>query len=113
MGFSSKLNHGEAVLIGINNAIKLSNKYKFLKHKTYNLIRNHLNKIQLNKSFKQLFTKKDISNIISFMKSDKKNNSNYINIILIKSFGKIETNYQMKQRTLKKFLMSELNEKYL
>tara|TARA_Y100000590_G_scaffold159600_1_gene183123 strand:- start:601 stop:1716 length:1116 start_codon:yes stop_codon:yes gene_type:complete len=113
LGFSSKLNHGEAVLIGINNAIKLSNKYKFLKHKTYNLIRNHLNKIQLNKSFKQLFTKKDISNIISFMKSDKKNNSNYINIILIKSFGKIETNYQMKQRTLKKFLISELNEKYL
>ena len=38
------------------------------------------------------------------MKSDKKNNSKKINIILIKNFGKIKTNYQFDQNILKNFL---------
>ena len=42
------------------------------------------------------------------MKSDKKNNSKNINIILIKDFGKIKINYQFNQKTIKKFLISEL-----
>ena len=108
-GFSNKLNHGEAVIIGIKNAVELSNQLKLLKNKTYNLIINHLNKIPLNKSFKRLFKMKDIDKIIYFMKSDKKNNSNNINIILIKNFGMIKTTYQIHQSLLKKFLISELN----
>ena len=63
----------------------------------------------MNKSFKQLFKTKDIGKIISFMKSDKKNNSKDINIILIQNFGRIRTRYQIDQNTLKKFLISELN----
>jgi 3-dehydroquinate synthetase len=109
LGFSNKLNHGEAVIIGIKNAIEFSNQCKLLKNKSYNLIRNHVDKIPLNKSFKQLFKTKNIDKIISFMKSDKKNNSNNINIILIQNFGRIKTNYQIDQNTLKKFLISELN----
>ena len=85
LGFSNKLNHGEAVLIGIKNATEFSNKNKILKKKSYNSIIKHLEKIPLNKSFKQLFKKKDISKIISFMKSDKKNNSKNINLILMKN----------------------------
>ena len=108
MKFSNKLNHGEAVIIGIKNAVEFSNQYKILKNKSYNLIKNHLDKIPLNKSFKKIFKKKDINNIISFMKSDKKNNSKDINIILIKNFGKIKTNYQISQNVLKRFLISEL-----
>ena len=42
------------------------------------------------------------------MKSDKKNITKKINIILIKDFGKINTNYQFDQNTLKQFLISEL-----
>ena len=113
LGFSNKLNHGEAVIIGINNAVELSNQCKLLKNKSYNLIRNHLDKIPLNKSFKQLFKAKDINKIIFFMKSDKKNNSKDINIILIQNFGKIKTTYQINQNALKQFLISELNKKYL
>ena len=109
LGFSNKLNHGEAVLIGIKNATEFSNKNKILKKKSYNSIIKHLEKIPLNKSFKQLFKKKDISKIISFMKSDKKNNSKNINLILMKNFGRIKTNYQVNQKILKKFLISELN----
>ena len=109
LGFSNKLNHGEAVIIGMKNAVELSNQYKFLKKKSYNLIRNHLDKVPLNKSFKQLFREKDIAKIISFMKSDKKNNSNDINIILIQNFGRIKTSYQIGKNALSKFLISELN----
>ena len=42
------------------------------------------------------------------MKSDKKNKSNKINIILIKDFGKIKTDFQINSDKLKKFLLSEL-----
>tara|TARA_B100000579_G_scaffold399069_1_gene379759 strand:- start:702 stop:1808 length:1107 start_codon:yes stop_codon:yes gene_type:complete len=108
LNFSNKLNHGEAVIIGIKNAIEFSSQYKLLKNKSYYLINNHLNKIPLNKSFKQLFKEKDIDKIISFMKSDKKNNSKNINIILIKNFGKIKIDYQINEKSLKKFLISEL-----
>jgi len=107
-GYSNKLNHGEAVIIGIKNAVEFSNQNKLMNNKSYNSIKNHLDKIPLNKSFKELFKSKDIDKIISFMKSDKKNNSKNINIILIRNFGRIKTNYQINQNTLKKFLISEL-----
>jgi len=108
LGFSNKLNHGEAVIIGIKNAVELSNQYKLLINKPYNLIKNHIDKIPLNKKFKQLFKVKDIYKIISFMKSDKKNNSKNINIILIQNFGRIKINYHINQNVLKKFLISQL-----
>ena len=108
LGFSNKLNHGEAVIIGIKNALEFSYILKLIKPKPYTLIKNHLDKIPLNKSFKQLFNHKDIGRILSFMQSDKKNNSKNINIILIKNFGRIKINYQFNQNILKKFLTSEL-----
>ena len=43
------------------------------------------------------------------MKSDKKNNSSKINLILIKDFGKIKTNFQINSLKLKPFLLKELN----
>ena len=109
LGFSNKLNHGEAVIIGLRNAISFSKKYKIINNKSYNLIINHIDKIPLNKSLQQLFKIKDIDKIISFMKSDKKNISKNINIILIQNFGKIKINYQINQNSLKKFLIYELN----
>ena len=108
LGFSNKLNHGEAVIIGIKNALEFGYQNKILKNKTYHIIKKHLDKIPLNKSFKGLFNEKDISRIISFMKSDKKNNSKNINIILMKDFGRIKINYQIDNFFLKKFLTSEL-----
>ena len=107
--FSKKLNHGEAVIIGIKNAINFSNKNKILTNKKFKLINNHIDKIGLNHKFNKLFKKKDIKNIIYFMKSDKKNISNNINIILIKDFGKIITNYQVSSKKLEHFLVGELN----
>ena len=108
LGFSSKLNHGEAVIIGIKNALEFSYQIGLIKNESYTFIKNHLDQIPLKKSFKKLFNKKDINKIISFMKSDKKNISKKINIILIQDFGKIKLNYQFNQNIIKKFLISEL-----
>ena len=43
------------------------------------------------------------------MKSDKKNNSNNINLILIKDFGKIMTDFQISSSNLKKYITNSLN----
>ena len=72
LNFSNKLNHGEAVIIGIKNALEFSYQIGLIKNKSYTYIKDHLNKIPLKKSFKNLFNKKDLNKIISFMKSDKK-----------------------------------------
>ena len=109
LGFSKKLNHGEAVIIGIKNSIEFSKKQNLINIKSYKSIKNHINKIPLNKSFKSLFKKKDINKIISFMKSDKKNSSKKINLILFKNFGKIKTDLQITEFSLKKFLNSQLS----
>ena len=57
----------------------------------------------------KLFKKKHISKIINYMKSDKKNNSNNINLILVKDFGKIIIDFQINPTSLKKYLSSNLN----
>jgi len=109
LNFSNKLNHGEAVILGIKNAIKFSNTKKILPEKKFQIINNHIKKITSMHKIYKLFKKKDINKIISFMKSDKKNNSNKINLILIRNFGKIKTDFQINPGQLKKFLISELN----
>tara|TARA_Y100000590_G_scaffold151781_1_gene174382 strand:- start:241 stop:1347 length:1107 start_codon:yes stop_codon:yes gene_type:complete len=109
LNFSNKLNHGEAVILGIKNAIKFSNIRNILSEKKFKLINNHIEKITLTNNLHKLFKKKDLNKIINFMKSDKKNKSNKINIILIKDFGKIKTDFQINSDKLKKFLLSELN----
>ena len=47
------------------------------------------------------------------MKSDKKNKSDNINLILIRNFGKLNLNYQAKSDELNKFLLKELSKTYL
>ena len=109
LNFSKKLNHGEAVILGIKNAIKFSSVNKLLSRENFQLINNHINKIRLFPKFYQLFKKKDLNKIVMFMKSDKKNNSNKINLILMRNFGKIKIDFQIDSIKLKKFLILELN----
>ena len=108
LGYSKKLNHGEAVILGIKNAIEFSYKQKFLNKRIYDLLKNHLENIPLNKKLTTLFKTKDVNKIITFMKADKKNNSKKINLILMKDFGKIKTDGQYNEAIIKKFLNLEL-----
>ena len=111
LNFSKKLNHGEAVILGIRNSIQFSNKNNFLNNKKFQSIQKHIDKLNLKKKYCKLFKTKDLNKIIRFMKSDKKNNSKNINLILMKDFGKIKTNFQITESKLIKFLLSELKKK--
>ena len=62
-------------------------------------------KVKINNFFK----KKDSDKILNFMKSDKKNNSEKINLILINNFGKIKTNFQINPLILKRYIFNSLN----
>ena len=42
LNFSKKLNHGEAVILGMQTALKFSMMNKLLKPKEYKLIKNHI-----------------------------------------------------------------------
>ena len=57
----------------------------------------------------KLFKKRHVYKIMNYMRSDKKNNSNNINLILVKDFGKIIIDFQINPTNLKKYLSSSLN----
>ncbi len=108
LGFSKKLNHGEAVILGIKNAIEFSFKRRILSKQKFNIILNHINKIEMKPKIKKLFKKKHISKIMNYMKNDKKNNSNNINLILLKDFGKIIVDFQISPSNLKRYISNSL-----
>ena len=107
LNYSKKLNHGEAVLYGILSAAKFSTKLNFLNTYDYKLIVSHLSRlgfVNLNKIFK----KKNLNKIISFMISDKKNDSKKINLITLKKIGNVNTSNQFDIIKVKKFINSIL-----
>ncbi len=109
LGFSKKLNHGEAVILGIKSAAEFSLKKSFISKQTFNTIVNHIDKIGMNPKIKSFLKKKHASRILNYMKNDKKNNSNNINLILIKDFGKIKLDFQINSSNLKKYIINSLN----
>ena len=106
--FSKKLNHGEAVLLGMIAASDLSSKKKILSLKDLTLIKKHYKDLKLLMNIKKFFKKNEINKIISFMKKDKKNISNKINLILLKKIGKTTkpNEIELKDFEIKKFLNS-------
>ncbi len=106
--YSSKLNHGEAVILGIKTAAKFSLSNKILSIKEYNLIENHLNKLNLPKNINKFFSLKNLNKIISFMKKDKKNNTNKINLVLLKKIGSPLYKQQFNEKKINLFLKKEL-----
>ena len=106
--YSKKLNHGEAVILGINSAAKFSLSIKLLTREKYLKIISHINDLNLSSSIKNFFRKKSISSILKFMKTDKKNNSNKINLILLKDIGKPIGSLYFKIDKIRNFFYKEL-----
>ena len=106
--YSNKLNHGEAVILGINSAVKFSFQNKLLNKKIHNQILSHINYLKLPNNLNKYFKKKNINSIIKFMKLDKKNNTNNINLILLKNIGNPITNLNFTTNKIKNFLIKEL-----
>ncbi len=109
LGFSKKLNHGEAVILGIKSAAEFSYQNKFLPKYKLEMILKHINKIGLIPKIRKFFKKKDVKKILNYMKNDKKNNSSNINLILINDFGKINIDFQIRSSTLEKYISNSLN----
>tara|TARA_B100000989_G_scaffold234320_1_gene181107 strand:- start:248 stop:1354 length:1107 start_codon:yes stop_codon:yes gene_type:complete len=108
LGYSKKLNHGEAVILGIQSAIKFSLKKKILNVNNYNLISKHINNSNLPHNLKKYFSLKDLNKIYYFMTKDKKNNSNKINLILLKKIGRPIIDKKYIKKDVINFLKSEL-----
>ena len=107
LGYSKKLNHGEAVLYGILSAIKLSKKFKSLESKEYKLILSHLSKLGFD-NLNNFFKKKDLNKIVNFMIVDKKNISKKINFITLDKIGKVKINNQFSLPLVRRFIKSDL-----
>ena len=108
LGYSKKLNHGEAVILGIKTAAKFSLLIKILNIKEFELINNHLNELRLPMEIKKFFSVKNLSKILSFMKKDKKNNTNKINLVLLKKIGFPIHKLQFDEKKIYLFLRKEL-----
>ena len=104
LGYSHKLNHGEAVILGMKTALSFSFKENMLSKSEYNLIINHIDNSGLPSSIKKYFSIRDLNKILSFMIKDKKNNSEKINLVLLKKIGKPIFNKQYSKKKLNLFL---------
>ena len=110
LGFSIKLNHGEAVILGMKTALDFSLKTKLMNQKDYYSIINHIDNSDLPSSVSKFFNQKDTKKILSFMAKDKKNRSNKINLVLLKKIGTPIINKEYSKKKLSLFLINFLRD---
>ena len=109
LNYSKKLNHGEAVILGMKTALNFSYKNNLINKSNYTEIIEHIKNSKLPNKLNRFFSLKDIKKIISFMSNDKKNKTNKINLILLKRITKPIINKHFSKKYLFKFLKKELN----
>jgi len=109
LSFSKKLNHGEAVILGMTTALRFSKSNNFLPIKEFKIIINHIESFGLPNDIKKYFSLKHVNKIVSFMVNDKKNNTNRINLILLKKIGTVLIDKKFDKKKLKTFLEKELS----
>ena len=113
LNYSKKLNHGEAVILGINTALKFSLQKNYIKKSEYESIINHIKKTKISLNIRRHFSIKDLNKILFFMTKDKKNSSEKINLILLKKIGSKVFSKQFNLNNLRIFMRKELSNNYL
>ena len=108
LGYSKKLNHGEAVILGMKSALNFSLKNNLILKNDYKSIISHISRTNLPSKINKFFTIGDLNKILSFMVKDKKNNSDKINLVLLKKIGYPVINGEYKKNILAEFLKNEL-----
>ena len=93
----------------MTTALKFSKLNNLLSLKEFKIITNHIQNFNLPHDIKKYFSLRDIKKIVSFMSNDKKNNTNKINLILLKKIGIPLINEKFDKKKLKIFLGKELN----
>jgi 3-dehydroquinate synthase len=109
LGYSKKLNHGEAVILGMKTALSFSLKNNLLKKDEYQSINNHITNSKLPSNIKKFFKTKDLKKIMSFMLKDKKNYSDKISLVLLKKIGSPIIDKEYNKKNLSLFLKKELS----
>ncbi len=94
--------------MGIVSAITFSLKINLLSKKDFLKIKKHFFKFNLPSKISKYFSKKDLNKLILFMKKDKKNTDNLINLILIKKIGKTKLNLNFKDKKIYNFIKEQL-----
>ena len=110
MSYSKKLNHGEAVILGIISACQFSYKKKILNKTEYKLIENHIVKLNKSLNLNKFFIKKDTNKIIKFMMTDKKNINKKINLVLLKKIGRANFKNFYKVSEIQKFTKNQFSD---
>ena len=108
-GFSKRLNHGEAVILGIKSASEFSFNKKKLSSKEFKLINQHINNLDNSLRVSKFFKNKDLNKIMNFMKSDKKNINKKINLILLNKISKATINNYYSSKEIKNFIKNQIN----
>ena len=108
LNFSKKLNHGEAVILGMKSALSFSLEKKFISKKEFNFVSKHFDNSKFPTSIKSYFSLKDVDKIISFMMRDKKNTSKRIKLMLIKKIGGPIIEKEFTYTIIKKFIQKNL-----
>ncbi len=108
-GFSKRLNHGEAVILGIKSASEFSFNKKKLSSKEFMLIDQHINNLDNSLRVNKFFKNKDLNKIMNFMKSDKKNINKKINLILLNKISKATINNYYSSKEIKNFIKNQIN----
>ena len=85
--YSKRINHGEAVIMGMMIATKLSYLKKVCSLKTLKTLKEIYLSNNLNFDIKKFFKKSEHNKIVQYMLNDKKNNDKKINLILLKKIG--------------------------
>jgi len=85
--YSKRINHGEAVIMGMMMAVKLSYLKKLCSLNTLNKLKHIYDANDLKYDIKKFFKKNEYNKIAEYMSSDKKNNDKKINLILLKTIG--------------------------
>jgi len=85
--YSKKINHGEAVIMGIMMATKLSYLKRMCSLQTLTQLESIYKLNNLKYDIKKNFNKREYNKIVEHMVNDKKNNDEKINLILLKKIG--------------------------
>ena len=86
--YSKNITHGEAVLSGMILAIKLSIKKNFCSKKVLKEVYNLYKENNLNYNIERISSTKSVTDLLPYLKNDKKNVDEKINFLLLKKIGK-------------------------